>query len=112
MYVELCKESKVQYLLDSKWLFSFIYNVAKRCVDVLYSMSLCVLYKTFQVTLKENAKEIKLKIQDMAWHNRFFIFFDNMNFYEHTRDQRLHNKRHQLNYTTSYICLMDTGIDT
>ncbi len=47
----------------------------------------------------------------MVWHNRFFISFDYMNFYEDTQDQRLHNKRHQLNYIAGYICLMDTGID-
>lgn len=91
--------------------FTFAYNVAKSCVDVLYSMGLCVLYETIRVALKENAKEVELKIQDMVWHNRFFISFDNMNFYEHTRYQRLHNKGHQLNYTAGYICLMDTGVD-
>ena len=69
-------------------------------------------YKTIRFALKENAKEIELKIQDMVWHNRFFISFDNINFYEHTRDQRFHNKRYQLNYTSGYICLMDIGINT
>ena len=95
-----------------KGYFTFVYNVAKRCIDVLHFMGLCVSYKTIRVALKDNAKEVELKIQDMVWHNRFFISFDNMNFYEHTRDQRLHNKGHQLNYTAGYICLMDTGIDT
>ena len=48
---------------------------------------------------KKNTKEVELKIQDLVWHNRFFISFDNINFYEHTQDQRFHNKKHQLNYT-------------
>ena len=91
--------------------FIFLYNVAKKCVDVLHSMGFCVLYKIIWVALKENAKEVKLKIQDIVWHNRFIISFANMNFYEHIQDQRLHNKGHQLNYTSGYIYLMDTDID-
>ena len=47
----------------------------------------------------------------MVWHNRFFIFFDNMDFYEHTWDQCLYNKRHKLNYTADYMYLIDIGID-
>ena len=35
-----------------------------------------------------------------------------MNFYENTRDQRLYNKGYQLVYTSGYICLRDSGIDT
>lgn len=47
-----------------KGYFIFVYNVAKRYIDVLYSMGLCVLYKTIQVALKENIKEVEWKIQD------------------------------------------------
>lgn len=74
-------------------------------------MSFCILYKTICIVLKENIKEIELKIRDMVWYNRFFISFNNMNFYEHTQDQYLHNKRQQLNYIVGYICLIDTGVD-
>ena len=74
--------------------FTFAYNVAKRCIDVLHFMGLCVSYKTVWVALNENVKEVELKIQDMVWHNRFFISFNNMNFYEHTQDERFHNKGH------------------
>ena len=63
--------------------FPFAYNVAKKCVDVLHSMVFFVLYKTICVALKKNAKGLELKIQDMVWHNRFFISFDNINFYEY-----------------------------
>lgn len=47
----------------------------------------------------------------MIWHNQFFISFDNMNFYEHTQDQCFHNKEHQLNYITGYICLIGISVD-
>lgn len=33
--------------------FTFAYNVAKRCVDVLHSMDLCMPYETIRVTLKK-----------------------------------------------------------
>ena len=74
--------------------FTFIYNVAKRCIDVFYFMGFCISYEIIWLTLKENTKEVEVKIQDMMWQNRFFISFNNINFYEHTRDQRLHNKRY------------------
>ena len=60
-------------------------------------MSLCVSYETIYIVLKENNQEVELKIQDMVLHNRFFISFNNMNFYKHTRDQHFYNKGHQLN---------------
>ena len=42
--------------------FTFTYNVAKRCVDVLNSIGLCMSYETIRVALKKNVKEIELKI--------------------------------------------------
>ena len=40
---------------------------------------------------------------------RFFVCFDNMNFYRNVRDQRQHNRGHQVNYTAGYVCLTDCG---
>ena len=74
-------------------------------------MGFCMSYKTIWVVLKENAKEVELKIKDMIWHNQFFISVNNINFYEHIRDEYFHNKKYQLNYIGGYICLIDTGID-
>lgn len=45
-------------------------------------MSLYVSYKTIYIALK-NIQEVELKIQDIVWHNLFFISFNNMNFYKH-----------------------------
>ncbi len=36
----------------------------------------------------------------------FFILYNNINFYEHVRDQRLHNQSAIVYYTTRYICFM------
>lgn len=55
-----------------KGYFTFAYNVAKRCVDVLHSMGLCVSYETICIALKENAEEVELKIQDMVWAQPVF----------------------------------------
>lgn len=40
---------------------------------------------------------------------RFFILYDNMNFYENVRNQRLFNRSSLLNYTAGYICFMKTN---
>ena len=45
--------------------FTFAYNIAKRYIDVLHSMGLCMSYETIQIALKENPKEVERKIQDM-----------------------------------------------
>lgn len=45
-------------------------------------------------------------------HNHYHISFDNINFDKYIQDQYLYNKRQQLNYTTGYICLIDTNINT
>lgn len=42
--------------------FTFAYNVAKRYVDILHSMGLCISYETICIALKNNTKEIELKI--------------------------------------------------
>lgn len=86
------QKSNVYQMIKSH--FTFAYNVVKRCVNILHFISLCVLYKIIYTVLKENAKEVKLKIKNMIWHNRFFIFFNHMNFYEHIQDQCLYNKKH------------------
>lgn len=38
---------------------------------------------------------------------RFFISYDNLNFYKHVRDQRSHNRAHQVNYTAGYVLFMN-----
>lgn len=90
-YVQTQK-SKIYQIVKAN--FTFAYNVAKKCQDILHSIGLCILYMTICVALKENAKEVELKIKDLVWYNRFFIFFNNMNFYKHTQNQCLHNKKY------------------
>ena len=37
---------------------------------------------------------------------RFFISYDNLNFYKNVRDQRSYNRAHQVNYTAGYVLFM------
>ena len=37
---------------------------------------------------------------------RFFISYDNMNFYEKVQEHRVHSKNHQVAYTAGYLCFM------
>ena len=42
--------------------FTFVYNVAKRYIDILYPIGFYLLYQIICVTLKENSKEVELQI--------------------------------------------------
>ncbi len=48
------------------------------------------------------------EIAEKTRFHRFFISYDNINFYEHVWDQQLHNRSAIVNYTARYICFMKT----
>lgn len=56
------RSSKSNIYQRVKRYFIFVYNIIKRYIDVLHFMGLCVSYKTFLVDIKENTKEVELKI--------------------------------------------------
>lgn len=88
--------------------FGFADNASKHTVEALHQLGLLVSYETIRRALKVNAVAIKELAKRRILEERFFISYDNMNFYEHIRDQRLHNKGHQVNYTAGYLCFMPT----
>lgn len=92
--------------------YSFAQNVKKRCVEVLHRLGVLVSYETIRVILKFNASAVKTRLKELVWQDRFFLSFDNMNFYARVRDQRLHNKNRQINFTAGYICKMSTNAAT
>lgn len=47
----------------------------------------------------------------MILYNRFFISFNNMNFYIYIQDQCFYNKKHSLNYIADYIFLINININ-
>ncbi len=80
-------------------------------VENLHCMSFLVTYITIRQVLQANALAINKELQKKAWERRFFLFFDNINFYKYKRDQHLYNKGHQVAYTTGYICFMHSDSD-
>ena len=69
-------------------------------------MGVVVSSETICQALKTNADAILNNLQDRVQSERFFISYDNMNFYERVRDQRLHNRARMLSYTAGYVCFM------
>lgn len=52
-------------------------------------MGVVVSSETICQTFKTNANAILKNLQDRVQSERFFIFYDNMNFYENICDQQL-----------------------
>ncbi len=91
--------------------FAYVDNTTKRMVENLHYMGFLITYKTVRRALQTNALAINKELQKKAWERRIFLSFDNINFYEHKRDQRLHNKVHQVAYTAGYVCFMRSNSD-
>ena len=87
-------------------------NVTKRMVEILHRIGLTVTYETVRRALHVNAKAVLAELKEKAWERRFFLSYNNMNFYEHRRDQRLANKGHQVPYTAGYVCFMRSEHDS
>lgn len=72
-------------------------------------MCMIVLYESIWRNLQLNAKAVIEKIVNKTRFHYFFILYDNMNFYEHVRDQQLYNWSALVNYTAKYICFIKTA---
>jgi hypothetical protein len=92
---------------DSGRYFLFASNTAKRTVEVLHRFGLSVSYETILKALRHNAEASRDILRKVIKEGRFFIPFDNMNFYRKVRNQRTVNRSHQVNYTAGFICVMD-----
>lgn len=69
-------------------------------------MDIVIFNETIWQALQVNAQGILSKLKEWAWSQCLFILYDNINFYETVRDQRLYNKAHVVNYTAEYIRYM------
>ncbi|KAA8913110.1 hypothetical protein FN846DRAFT_886795 [Sphaerosporella brunnea] len=87
--------------------FLFASNTSKRTIEVLHRFGLSVSYETILKALRHNAEASRDQLRRVVKEGRFMISFDNMNFYRNVRDQRAHNRSHQVNYTAGFICVMD-----
>ncbi len=72
-------------------------------------MGIIVSYESIRRGLSVNTKAIMEEIMEKTQFHRFLILYDNMNFYKHVRDQRLHNQSAIVNYTAEYICFRKTS---
>ena len=68
-----------------------------------------VSYKSLRCGLQSNAKAVMDLIIEKTQSQRFFILYDNINFYENVCNQRLFNRSSLLNYTAGYIYFMKTN---
>ena len=84
--------------IGSCGIFPIASNTAKRCVEVLHRLGLSVTYETVVSAPRRNGKASPKQLRKEIRHRRFFVSFDNMNFFRNVRDQRMHNHAHQVNY--------------
>ncbi len=83
--------------------FSFAHNVSKRRTEVYHKMGLVVSYKTIWQALNANRQAVLRLLCERVNVERFFLSYNNINFYKKVQDQRVHNKNHQVAYTAGYI---------
>lgn len=75
--------------------FLFAMNTDKRCVEVLHRLGLSVAYETVIRAPRDNGEASHKKLLETVRQCRFFVCFDNVNFYRNVRDQRQHNCGHR-----------------
>ncbi len=86
--------------------FSFAHNIRKIGTEVHHKMDLVVSYETVRRALNTNRQAVLRLLRKKVNVKRFFLFYDNMNFYEKVQDQRVHKKNHQVAYTAEYVCFI------
>ncbi len=86
--------------------FSFAHNMSKRRTEVYHKMGLVILYKIVWQILNANEQGVLRLLCKKVNIERFFLFYDNMNFYKKVQDQKIHNKNHQVAYITRYVCFI------
>ena len=65
---------------------AFAHNIPKRAVETFHQMGLLVSYESIRRALTSNAGAVEAQLREKVQKYRFFILYDNMNFYEHVRD--------------------------
>ena len=87
--------------------FLFANNVLKCCMESLYQMGVVVSSKTICQALKTNADAILNNLQNHSMQfKKFFLSYNNMNFYKRVCNQWLHNYTRMLSSMAKYIYFM------
>lgn len=74
-------------------------------------MDIIVIYESIWCSVQVNAIAIMKKIAKNTRLHRFFISYNNIDFYEYVRDQQLCNGSTIVNDTNKYICFMKYSED-
>lgn len=69
-------------------------------------MAIIVSNESICCNLNTNTRVVMDTIVEKIWSCQFFVLYDNMNIYEHTCDQKIHNQSAFLNYNAGYICFI------
>lgn len=72
-------------------------------------MGLIISYKFIWRILSTNAIAVKKSLQNKVREKKFFVSFNNMNFYEKSRNQQLHNRTALISYIMGYVYFMSTS---
>lgn len=72
-------------------------------------MGIIVLYESILRGLQINTKAVIEEIINKTLFHRFFILYNNINFYEYVWNQQLYNWSTLVNYTSGYIYFMKTS---
>lgn len=93
-------QAAIDYLL-------FMYNVFKQYIKIFYQLGIIVIYKSIRQSLNSNAFIVKKAFLNKTSKKRFFISYDNINFYKEAKDQKLHNKATFISYIANYVYFMN-----
>ena len=91
--------------------YVFSGNILKRSIKSFHQIYIIVLYESIWRGLQVNTIAVIEEIVEKTRFHRFFISYDNIDFYENVRDQRLHNQSAIVNYTFGYIYFMKSTED-
>lgn len=70
---------------------------------MFHQISLLFFYKSICYAFIANASIIRAELREKIQKYRFFILYNNMNFYKRMRNAQMFNQRAQINYIIGYI---------
>ncbi len=89
--------------------YVFFGNISKQSIESFHQIGIIVSYESIRRGLQVNATAVIEEIVEKTRFHRFFISYDNMDFYDNVRDQQLHNRSAIVNYTAGYICFITSN---
>lgn len=69
-------------------------------------MGLLVSYESICRVFTSNAGVVEAQLKEKVQKYRFFILYNNINFYKHVHNARMSNRGAQIYYIVGYICFI------